>query len=227
MSLVSNIQSYCGKNGISIPMLERELNFGKGSIYKWDTNSPSVDKLQKVANYFNVSTDELLLGFNRQLLVSTLAFVRNGRTLDQFAQDTGVDKDELFEICSGHIFKPPALDTIEKIAADNPISQITPIDRNELLRVAGYDPDNLPSPPPPIRNKSLPELTAKDERSIQKRLESVLNDLMPGNGALAFYDGEEPMSEEDKELLRISLENTMRLAKQMAKQKFTPKKYRK
>lgn len=73
----------------------------------------------------------------------------------------------------------------------------------------------------------LPPLTTKDERSIQKRLESVLNDLMPGNGALAYFDGEEPMSEEDKELLRISLENTMRLAKQMAKQKYTPKKYRK
>ncbi len=76
-------------------------------------------------------------------------------------------------------------------------------------------------------NDALPPLTTKDERSIQKRLESVLNDLMPGNSAIAYYDGEEPMSDEDKELLRISLENTMRLAKQMAKQKFTPKKYRK
>lgn len=42
---------------------------------------------------------------------------------------------------------------------------------------------------------------------------------MPGYGALAFYDGEEPMSEEDKELLRISLKNTMRLAKQNSHQK--------
>jgi transcriptional regulator with XRE-family HTH domain len=73
----------------------------------------------------------------------------------------------------------------------------------------------------------LPPLTTKDERSIQKRLESVLDDLMPNNNALAYYDGDEPMSDDDKELLRISLENTMRLAKQMAKQKFTPKKYRK
>lgn len=74
---------------------------------------------------------------------------------------------------------------------------------------------------------ALPPLTAKDERSIEKRLESILSDLTPGNSALAYYDGDEPMSDEDKELLRISLENTMRLAKQMAKQKFTPKKYRK
>jgi hypothetical protein len=37
----------------------------------------------------------------------------------------------------------------------------------------------------------------------------------------------EPMDEEDRELLRISLENTLRMSKEMAKKKFTPKKYRK
>jgi len=76
------------------------------------------------------------------------------------------------------------------------------------------------------KSSKLPQLNSRDERSIKKKLESVLNDLMPDN-ALAYYDGDEPMSDEDKELLRISLENTMRLAKQMAKQKFTPKKFKK
>lgn len=87
--------------------------------------------------------------------------------------------------------------------------------------------EDIGSPKQTPSSTTLPPLTAKDERSIQERLESVLNDLMPGNSAIAYYDGEEPMSDEDKELLRISLENTIRLAKQMAKQKFTPKKYRK
>ena len=64
----------------------------------------------------------------------------------------------------------------------------------------------------------LPALTARDERNIQKDLESIFNDIMRD---------EKSMSDEDRELLRISLESTMRLAKQMAKQKFTPKKYRK
>lgn len=72
----------------------------------------------------------------------------------------------------------------------------------------------------------LPPLTSKDERNIQKKLDSILNDLSPDSG-LAYYNGEEPMSDDDKELLRISLENSLRLARQMAKQKFTPKKYRK
>ena len=76
------------------------------------------------------------------------------------------------------------------------------------------------------QNAALPTLTAKDELNIQKKLENILEGLTPDAG-LAYYNDEEPMDDEDKELLRISLENTLRLAKQMAKQKFTPKKYRK
>lgn len=41
-----------------------------------------------------------------------------------------------------------------------------------------------------------------------------------------MFDGE-PIDEHTKEMIRISLENSMRMAKQLAKQKFTPKKYRK
>ena len=41
-----------------------------------------------------------------------------------------------------------------------------------------------------------------------------------------MFDGE-PLDEESKELLKASLENSMRMAKALAKQKFTPKKYRK
>jgi transcriptional regulator with XRE-family HTH domain len=86
----------------------------------------------------------------------------------------------------------------------------------------------LAGDPPKVANSDLPPLTAKDERNIQKRIQAILDDLSPdSNSAMSYFDGEEPMSDEDRELLRISLENTMRLAKQMAKQKFTPKKYRK
>lgn len=60
MSLVENIKSLCAKRGISIPKLEKELDFGRGSIYNWDKNSPSLDKLKKVAAYFNTSLDCLI-----------------------------------------------------------------------------------------------------------------------------------------------------------------------
>ena len=49
------------------------------------------------------------------------------------------------------------------------------------------------------------------------------------NHGYAHFGGEslEDLDEEDKELLINSLENTMKLAKKLAKQKFTPHKYRK
>lgn len=60
MSLVENIRSLCKCDNTSVPKLEKEMGFGNGAIYNWDKNSPSIDKLQKVANHFNVSVDELL-----------------------------------------------------------------------------------------------------------------------------------------------------------------------
>lgn len=67
-------------------------------------------------------------------------------------------------------------------------------------------------------------LNDKDERDIALDLERMLADL-ESDTALAFNG--EPMDEETKRLFAISLENSMRLAKEMAKKKFTPKKFRK
>lgn len=66
-------------------------------------------------------------------------------------------------------------------------------------------------------------LTDKDERDIAKQLERIMKEL-ESDGAMAFMG--EPMDEEGRELLRISLENTLRISREMAKKKFTPKKYR-
>lgn len=66
----------------------------------------------------------------------------------------------------------------------------------------------------------------KDERDIQKRLQSILDDL-DSKADLNFYNGSEEMDDETKELLRISIESSIRLAKERAKKKFTPKKYKK
>lgn len=72
-------------------------------------------------------------------------------------------------------------------------------------------------------NSKLPELSTKDERDIAKKLESILSDLNSDAG-LAF-DGE-PMDDITRELVHEQIESNLRLAKQLAKKKFTPKKYR-
>lgn len=60
MELTERIRELCQKNKTNFAALERELGFGQGTIRKWDASSPSGDKLDKVADYFDVSVDYLL-----------------------------------------------------------------------------------------------------------------------------------------------------------------------
>ena len=48
------------KRGISRSKLEETLGLGKNSIYALKRNQPSAERLQEIADYFNVSTDYLL-----------------------------------------------------------------------------------------------------------------------------------------------------------------------
>ena len=66
------------------------------------------------------------------------------------------------------------------------------------------------------------QLSARDERDISRRLEKTLDDLENQQDALMF-DGA-PMDDQTRELLKASLENSIRIAKVNAN-KYTPKKY--
>ena len=71
------------------------------------------------------------------------------------------------------------------------------------------------------------QLSKKAERDIQKSLSETLGMLKNSQDALMF-DGE-PLELDDltRELLAQSLENSMRMAKKIAKEKYTPKKFKK
>ncbi|SPF52583.1 hypothetical protein SBF1_5890002 [Candidatus Desulfosporosinus infrequens] len=60
MSLVERIKILCKEHNTSIPKLEKEFSFGNGAMYNWDVNRPTVDRVQKVADYFDVTVDSLL-----------------------------------------------------------------------------------------------------------------------------------------------------------------------
>lgn len=78
-------------------------------------------------------------------------------------------------------------------------------------------------------NSAKTELTEKDEKDIAKDLEKILSSLDNPNEGYSHFDGQsiDDLDEEDRELLKAALETSMRIAKQIAKKKFTPKKYRK
>lgn len=63
------------------------------------------------------------------------------------------------------------------------------------------------------------------EVDCSDHLEKLLSELEEKHEGLMF-DGQ-PMDDETRRLLAISLRNSMDLARKMAKEKYTPKKYRK
>lgn len=52
MSIYDNVKAACKEKGVSISNLESDLKFARGSIYKWNNNTPGVDKVKAVADYF-------------------------------------------------------------------------------------------------------------------------------------------------------------------------------
>jgi transcriptional regulator with XRE-family HTH domain len=134
-----------------------------------------------------------------------------GLTLNQVALYSEISAAQLSRIENGKRGVPKP-NTIKQIA------EALKVEYEDLMEKAGY-----------LENKveELPGLTSKDERDILKDLEDIINGLENKDG-YSHFDGQsiEDMDEEDRELLISSLENSMRLAKRLAKKKFTPKKYR-
>ena len=58
--LVKSIRKLCKENNITPAQLETKLNFGAGLISRWSKSSPSIDKIIDIADYFNVTLDEVV-----------------------------------------------------------------------------------------------------------------------------------------------------------------------
>lgn len=54
------IKALADRRKMTLAELERKLDISNGTIGKWDTRKPNTESLEKVADYFRVSTDYLL-----------------------------------------------------------------------------------------------------------------------------------------------------------------------
>lgn len=60
-TLINNIKNLCETSNIRITNLEKELGFGAGIINRWGNDAdPSLSKIIQIADYFNVSIDEMV-----------------------------------------------------------------------------------------------------------------------------------------------------------------------
>jgi len=84
--MLNRIKYLCKQNGISVSKLEEETGISKNGIGRWENNIPSVDKVARVAEYFGVSLDWLVLGKDVLLSPETAELAQKWRKLDAFGK---------------------------------------------------------------------------------------------------------------------------------------------
>lgn len=60
--IYDRIKLLCKEKKISVNKLEEKLEFSKGSLCKIDVNKPSIEKMQKLADFFGVTVEYLSTG---------------------------------------------------------------------------------------------------------------------------------------------------------------------
>lgn len=58
--IVESIKKLCKDNNITVSQLEKETGMSQGLVSKWKDKIPSLDKIVDIANYFNVTIDEVI-----------------------------------------------------------------------------------------------------------------------------------------------------------------------
>lgn len=81
-SLFEKIKELCQKRGISINSLEETLGYSRNTIYSMKSKKPNAERLQQIADYFNVSTDYLLGRTDNPAISSDLVTTADGRVVD-------------------------------------------------------------------------------------------------------------------------------------------------
>lgn len=109
MTLRDRIKQLCKEKGISVNKLEMDLCFGKGYISKLDKSTPNSEKLQKIADYLEVTLDYLMNGTDKkdefseyqgqaELLITIRHDKRMLNALEKFYKLSEKQKEHVFEL---------------------------------------------------------------------------------------------------------------------------------
>ena len=76
------IKELADNQKISLNFLEEKLGYSTNYLYSLKKGNPKSDRLQEIADYFNVSTDYLLGRTDNPTISSDLVTTADGRTVD-------------------------------------------------------------------------------------------------------------------------------------------------
>ena len=132
--------------------------------------------------------------------------------LKELRHEKGLTQDELGKILN---VSGKTIGTWERDSRQPNIETI-----NELADFFGVTADYL------LGRTPTPEFTAKNELDVQNIVDDLINGLSNENSLAYLRNGGEEIDEEDAELIKAALEKVARRSKILAKEKFTPNKYK-
>lgn len=62
MGIVERVKEKAAEKGTNMTAIENECGLGHGAIRRWNLNSPSIDKVEIIANFLSVSIEYLITG---------------------------------------------------------------------------------------------------------------------------------------------------------------------
>ena len=81
-STLEKIKELAKKRGIPLAKLEESLGYSTNYFYTLKTKTPNSDRLQEIADYFNVSTDYLLGRTDNPVIAGDTVTTPDGRVID-------------------------------------------------------------------------------------------------------------------------------------------------
>lgn len=136
-------------------------------------------------------------------------------TQQQLADKLNINRTSISKYENG--IQVPEIDVLKSIAEFFSVSVDFLLGNSSVVKI---DSDITKSK----KESFTPIITEKDEKDIAKKLEEILDSMNTDDG-LMLYNNE--LDDETRELLIASIERTLRQAKLIAKEKFTPNKYKK
>lgn len=103
MTVYERIECLRKSRGLSQGKLEKELGFSNGSVSKWKNSMPTMERLQKIADFFEISLDYLITGKDQNLVKGPVLNQKDERDIKK-------DLENLREKLANKEFGPAAFD---------------------------------------------------------------------------------------------------------------------
>lgn len=112
MSLYENVKQAAKVKGYSINKLEQELGFARSYIGKFKTITPSADKIQRIADFLDVSSEYLMTGKESQKKEVSPLTKRDEKEINDILSNTEVLLQQEGLMFDGDPASPEAIESI-------------------------------------------------------------------------------------------------------------------